>query len=109
MSKDTGVTGLACVGLAVLTVVAVVGSALLNGWAISVLWGWFVTPLFGLPLLTIPYAIGLGLVISMFIPSTASETKDKGWSEILIALIAKVVATPLAAIAMGWIVHSFIH
>ena len=109
MNKD-GLGGLACTGLAVLTVGAVVGSALLNGWAISVLWGWFVNPLFGLPLLTIPYAIGLGLVVSMFLPqNTTSETKDKSWGEVLTSMIVKVVTTPLAAVAMGWIVHSFIH
>jgi len=35
-------TGLACFGLAVLAIVSVVVSALMNGWVLSILWGWFV-------------------------------------------------------------------
>lgn len=47
------------------TVMMVVGSAV-NGWALSTLWGWFIVPIFGLPSLTIPQAIGVSFVAALF-------------------------------------------
>lgn len=35
--------------------------AIYTGFVTSTLWGWFVSPLFGLPRLTVVQAIGLGL------------------------------------------------
>lgn len=42
--------------------ISVYGS-IINGWALAKLWAWFVAGLFGLPLLSIPQAIGLEIVI----------------------------------------------
>jgi hypothetical protein len=36
----------------------------LNGWTITILWGWFITKTFGLPLLNIPQALGLSLIVA---------------------------------------------
>lgn len=40
-----------------LFVITVAGGFIMNGWVLSVLWGWFVVPLFNIAPLTIPYAI----------------------------------------------------
>lgn len=34
-----------------------------SGFTLSTLWGWFVAPLFGLPILSVAYAFGLALVV----------------------------------------------
>ena len=60
-------TALACVGLLVLAVVAIVVGAVMNGYVLSVLWGWFVVPVFSVPPLSIATAIGLSLAIGMLV------------------------------------------
>lgn len=78
---------------------------ILNGLAISTLWGWFVVPVFYLPALNIPFAIGLGLLIS-YMTNTANFYKDmepeigKYFSYLFIK--------PAAAIIFGFIVKQFI-
>jgi hypothetical protein len=97
-----------CIGIGVLLVVAMIGGTLMNGWAISVLWGWFVSPFFKLPLLTVPYAIGLGLVMSLLVNQSVSETKNKSWLEIISAMLSRIVFVPLFSVFMGWIIRLFI-
>jgi hypothetical protein len=60
--KENGcaVVGLAFAGLVLVTAV----TAVLNGFALTVLWGWFIIPLFAAPALTTAQAIGLGLVVN---------------------------------------------
>lgn len=38
--------------------------AMMNGWALSKLWSWFIVSTFALPALTIPAAIGVALVVN---------------------------------------------
>ena len=52
------VGGIVCVALAM-----AIGS-IFNGYALSVLWGWFVVPVFGLPQISIVPAIGIAIVVS---------------------------------------------
>jgi hypothetical protein len=48
----------------IISVLLAVG-ALLNGWALTLLWSWFVVPTFpDLPVLSLGQAIGLGMIIS---------------------------------------------
>ena len=39
-------------------------SSLINGWALSLLWGWFIVPVFSAPALTLGQAIGIAMVVS---------------------------------------------
>ena len=48
-----------------------------RGYVLSVLWAWFIVPLFGLPALSIPLAIGLMVIVSMARGDYA-ESFDKG-------------------------------
>jgi hypothetical protein len=76
---------------------------ILNGWALSLLWYWFVVP-FGIPEIGISWAIGLGILFSLLTnhnePKKNDET-DNG------KLSAFAVVRPLLAVAVGYIVHSF--
>lgn len=67
------------------------------------LWGWFMVPCFSLPTLNIPYAIGLSLVMGMFLASAKKTDKESAWSNILTGTL-----TPLIALFIGWIVHMFV-
>jgi hypothetical protein len=108
MSKSA-TTGLACIGLFVLSAVAIVVGSIMEGWVLSKLWGWFVSPLFGVPSLSIAAAIGFALVISMLThQSTSSDSnKDKDWTNLVAAVIAKTVFTPLMFLLFGYIVKMF--
>jgi hypothetical protein len=76
----------------------------LNGWVLSILWGWFIVPLFGLPVLSIPYAIGMALIVGMF----KGQTKDLSNDDEKVAVVAKIFLFPFIALFIGWIVKGFI-
>ena len=85
-------------GLIVLTIVA----SLLDGVALKLLWGWFMVPTLGLPVISLVQAIGIGIVIGLLtqqhIPRNADEYKE---------LLVYAVITPVLATAFGWVVHLF--
>ncbi len=64
------------------------------------LWAWFIVPLFGLPALNIPYAIGLALVMGMFFTTSKKEEDKNFW--------ATAIANPLIILFIGWIVQMFL-
>lgn len=108
MRDENWTTGLACVGLLISVPTVIVLSALVNGWALSVMWGWFVVPLFHLPAMSIVYAIGFSLVVGMFKPNTSShDTRKKDTRELVTAVIAEILS-PVLVVGIGWIVKLFI-
>jgi len=89
--------------------ISVVLSNILSGYVLSILWGWFITPTFGLPLLSIPIAIGLSLVIR-YLTQDYNNTKNKDESFAYSLCKALIYSTikPLFALLMGWVVKLFI-
>lgn len=65
--------------------------AILRGFVLMMLWGWYVVPLFHLPSLTIAYAYGLGLLASYAIPS---GDRKPSWG---------MVVYPVLVLLFGWI------
>lgn len=81
----------------------IVALACLRGWVLTVLWAWFVVPALHVTPLSIPEAIGLGLVASMFTHSAAAaEQTDKA------KLWIYPVLFPLLSLCVGWIVKGFL-
>lgn len=83
-------------------------SLLLYAWVLSILWGWFIIPVFDVDPLSIPLAIGLSLVSGMFRSSpkpTNNESKDAvslaGWA------FGVMFLQPLILLLFGWIVTWF--
>lgn len=57
---------LGIIGSSFLFLVAIIAiPAIVNGFMLKVLWSWFAVPVFNLPALTIPQAMGLCLVIGL--------------------------------------------
>lgn len=62
MSTDDKVAS--CIGILAAFAVTTIVGAIMNGWALAMLWAWFIVPIFNLPTLSIVQAIGIGMVVS---------------------------------------------
>lgn len=114
MKRNSDLDGVGCFGLIVFTLLAVVVGTIANGWALSTLWGWFIVPLFGLPALSIPYALGISTIAGFLLSAnntSKSDSKSNGdreLSTLFAELIALVVLRPAFAVLMGWIILQFV-
>lgn len=91
--------------------------AIVRGITLSVLWGWFIVPLFALPPLGIVQAIGLMLVIN-FLTFRAEDTKkedpkatlDPSNKEARAAVLKlfRPIGVALTFLTIGWIVKLFV-
>ena len=84
----------------------IVLGSILRGWALSILWGWFIVPFFGLPPLSIPYAIGIALVVTYVTghPDNIKEEYKEGTGKTL----AITILQPFVVLLVGWIITKFI-
>lgn len=103
-------TGLAVLGC--LTVIAVlILSPVLDGLALSVLWGWFVVKLFGLPAIGKAAAIGLALTAKAFTGThmlkQAHENKPGSVTEAIGSVVGLTLGNPLGLLLMGWLITLF--
>ncbi|MCU4119322.1 hypothetical protein [Variovorax sp. N23] len=84
-------------------ILLIAASATWRGYVLSILWGWFMVPAFGLPGLTVPLAIGLALVIGFLTERSAKKKEDFDWG----IAIAQLIFSPAIALLIGWIVTRF--
>ena len=97
---------LGCVGL----IVVLVAASVLNGWALSVMWGWFIVPTLGAPALSVPAAIGLGIIASFLTTRGLNNSARANKGQELVVLISELfyaIFYPLCSLAIGYIVHLF--
>lgn len=83
------------VGRAVLGLVLFPPVMLYRTWALVMLWGWFVAPLFGLPALTKMHAFGLILVWAYLMPSRGGQLD-------LLAALWRATLLATLTLAVGW-------
>lgn len=93
-------------GIVVYLVTVAIG-AFWGGFVLTKLWFWFVVPTFHLPLLTLPSAIGLSLVVSYMTSRPDFSVSEQSWSKLFATLLAHVTITPLVALVFGAIVKSY--
>lgn len=79
---------------------------LYSGFVLSVLWGWFVVPVFHLPALTIPVAIGLGLIVGLLTQKIPTDEELKASSIINVFLYPLINGTIL--LVAGYVAHMFV-
>ncbi len=101
-------TALAVLGGVVGVAFLMVFSAIFNGYALSVLWGWFVVPTFGAPALDVVPAIGIALVVGYMTHQMREKKKDEqSFKQIIAHGTAYAIIKPSFALFTGWIVHLF--
>jgi hypothetical protein len=89
-------------------------STLFTGYVLSVLWGWFVVPVFHVQQLSIHYAYGLSLLISVLLFSVTSavliynssdadkkSSVEKSWTHSIAVWVGYGFA-----LLVGWVWHS---
>jgi hypothetical protein len=97
MATDTAQTSPDCTLLAIPWVAAFFAFVIaVRGVLLSMLWGWFMVPTFGLPALGVAQSVGVSIVISMFHPTAGASQKFRhifaGWAFTLL---------------LAWVVHHF--
>ena len=93
--------------LAALALLVAPGLYILNGCVLRILWRWFVIPVTGLPPLTIPMAIGVGLVVGFLTHQPAPrphEDTEESTTRLLGHAIAGLLH-PLIVLGVAWIVQ----
>lgn len=93
------------IGRFTVSIVCMIYTALLSGWAFTKLWSWFVVTTFGLAPLSIPAAIGLAFVVSYLTHQPNPEaSKDKTWAQLLYFGVGYATAKVVLAMTFGYIV-----
>lgn len=76
--------------------------AALWGWAISLLWEWFIVPAFNLPIILMHEALGLAVVMSL-LTKNVDTTDTRDYVEQLVSSNIIGVLRPLLAVGVGWV------
>ncbi len=96
-------------GKFVLGLVLLVALSIFGGWVLSILWGWFMVPIFGLVALKLSEAIGLSLVVGAL---AKSHVPDRNEGESLFAWMLdrlfEYVLYGLLLLLTGWVVQHFV-
>lgn len=93
-------------GIIVAIIAAMFLSAIWSGYVLTVLWGWFIVPLFGLPALSLVYAIGLSLVVG-YLTHQLTPTSGKEVNEYLMTAGWYAFIKPLVFLGVGFVVTLF--
>ncbi|PIT88095.1 MAG: hypothetical protein COU29_03720 [Candidatus Magasanikbacteria bacterium CG10_big_fil_rev_8_21_14_0_10_36_32] len=84
---------------------------IISGFVLSMLWGWFIVPVFGLPELSIVAAVGISLTVRYLTYQEKDENDDKKKTDRItsekVILILKPFVTPLLILLFGYIIHLF--
>lgn len=77
--------------------------ALIGGWGIATLWGWFITPVFGGPTVTLWYGYGIKLIFMLLVPINWSNADSEmpGWVRSIVG-----ITVVLMVVSSGWIVKA---
>lgn len=75
---------------------------ILKGFVLTILWGWFVSDIFGLRRLSIAEALGVALLVGALTYQYAGED-NRTWVQRLIYMIV----TPVLFLVLGWVYHQF--
>jgi hypothetical protein len=105
-------TRLKVIGVLTTSLVIIVCGAFFSGLVLSILWGWFIVPVFHVIPITIPQAIGISLVVGMIVQQSSSgkdkEKKDDGIGLALFTAFCVATIAPLFTLGIGAIVHAFV-
>lgn len=83
-------------------IAAIVFSTVLNGFVLTVLWGWFVIRVFGVRAISIPEALGLAMVASFLTHQYHEDKRSLG------EILAYAFISGVLSLALGWVIQLFL-
>jgi hypothetical protein len=89
-------------GLVVLTLPNII----INAWVLTKVWGWYISPFFGLPAMDIIHAFGVALVVRflvMRVDISDDSKKNKWQARLALALIVPPLTLLAAWIGTWWL------
>src|SRR5690606_38361726 len=101
-------------GLSLLAMLAIplvmIFSSVAYGFVLSVLWGWFIVPVFEIPDISILQAIGLSMVVGFLTYQHIESDKksDRSLTESVIYMLMLAIIRPAIVLFIGYIVHLFV-
>ena len=107
-SDSLALEALGCIGAGTLFLGLVVYFALVNGWVLVLLWSWFVVPL-GPPVLSLPIAVGIALILRLltYVDTSNLQTKELSTGNRIAGMLGHLLS-PWITLGFGWIVHLFV-
>jgi hypothetical protein len=98
------------------TILAVIGfvafmfiSSTWYGYVLSIIWGWFIAPTFGIAYLSVPLAIGISSAVRLVTWQHDNEEQDKKpFNERMAAIMLRALVVPSATLFFCWIVKHWI-
>lgn len=79
-----------------------------SGYVLTILWGWFVVPTFGMPALQLAPAIGLAMVVSYLTHQYMPKVTNEGSSfDQMGHAFGHIALKPAMALLVGWIVKAW--
>ena len=92
--------------IAFIALVLMIVSAMVNGWALSILWGWFIVPVFGLPKISIVQAAGINLLATTIVAQRPKDDEDDPKLSLAKDFLFSILH-PFLALMLGYVVHLF--
>jgi hypothetical protein len=80
-----------------------------GGWVLSVLWVWFIVPIFNAPVLGLVPAIGIRLIVGyLTVDLAAARKRDEGgyWEKFCKWPLVGMIFSGFI-LGVGWIIHQF--
>lgn len=106
--KQSGSPDASCLAALLVLIVTLPLSMIWNGFVLTILWGWFIVPVFaGAPELGLVPAIGVGGVVRYLTAHKATSDSGKSAWENFGESIAFAAFYPALTLFLGWIVHMF--
>ncbi len=80
-----------------------------SGYALSILWGWFMVPVFELPEISVVPAIGIIIVVGYLTKQYGiiDEDKNESFETRFLKDFVKAIFVPAYSLFLGYIVHLF--
>jgi hypothetical protein len=97
------------IALAVIALLITPLGIIWSGYALTILWEWFIVSTFGIASLTIPVAVGIAIIINYLTKGySGNEPEDTRTSEEkIIFSIVVAVLKPAFALLFGWVITWF--
>lgn len=93
----------AFIGKAILIIGTLIFDSFIKGWVLTVMWKWFVIPVFDLPPIKLVYSIGIAMIMG-FLTKTVNTAKTESDNK----LVALSLLRPFIVLGLGYIIHLFV-